>query len=570
MDLSDSTTRDLLARCARNQASRPCNFVRQTGEVAITTRGQNLRSSTPGQTPAAGTRQPGELWLNFPDLQLGAIDTSRNAQKLIAVRFFSTLANYVAGDFVIQGGKLYFAKGAVPVGAFNAGQWSQVAALTDIPALYVLPTASTSVLGGVKIDGTSITISSGVISSAGLVSVGATPPSPVQNGALWYDLVGGQLYAWVDDGTSKQWVIAVNQNLAGGVWMPLTGGVFSGAISGPSAAFANLSAPQAIGDNRIINGDMRIDQRNGGAAGTANNVYTVDRWAYTASQTGKGTWQRNYGPPGSLAPGFPYCLGFASSSAYALLAGDYFQLGQPIEADMVSDFAWGTSSAQPVTLSFWAMSSLTGTFSGSVCNGAGSRSYPFNFQISSVNAWTKITLTIPGDTAGTWVMSGNAVSMYVRFDLGSGASQRAPANAWAAGNYVGATGAVSVISTNGAYFFITGVKLEIGSVATPFNRQSLAKSQADCERYFRWLPFNMRFMATAGSFLAQSVSFLAMRAAPTIGGLVADPNTSPSSANNSGYGFSAITPYSACPQLTPGAVGDCYVFGYRAPASAEL
>ena len=103
----------------------------------------------------------------------------------------------------------------MPVGAFNAGQWSQVAALTDIPALYVLPTASTSVLGGVKIDGTSITISSGVDLIGWFASVGATPPSPVQNGALWYDLVGGQLYAWVDDGTSKQWVIAVNQNLAG-------------------------------------------------------------------------------------------------------------------------------------------------------------------------------------------------------------------------------------------------------------------------------------------------------------------------------------------------------------------
>ena len=196
----------------------------------MTTRGQFLRSTVPGAVPAAGTRQPGELWINFPDLQLGAIDVSRNAQKLIAVRFFSTLANYVAGDFVIQGGKLYFAKAAVPAGAFNAGQWSQVAALTDIPALYVLPTASTTVLGGVMIDGVTVKISSGVISAAGLVTISATPPSPVQNGAQWYDLAGGQLYIWVNDGTSSQWVVAVNQSISG-VYLPLAGGTLTGPLT---------------------------------------------------------------------------------------------------------------------------------------------------------------------------------------------------------------------------------------------------------------------------------------------------------------------------------------------------
>ena len=136
---------------------------------------------------------------------------------------------------------------------------------------------------------------------------------------------------------------------------------------------------------------------------------------------------------------------------------------------------------------------------------------------------------------------------------------------------IGATGSVSVVGTNGAIFYLTGVKLEIGSVATPFNRQSLAKSMADCEqRYFRWLPFNMRFMATAGSFLAQSLSFPAMRAAPTIGTVVADPNATPANANASGNNFGNITPYSVQQQLIPVAVGDCYVMGYRAPASAEL
>src|SRR5207344_2668345 len=119
---------------------------------------------------------------------------------------------------------------------------------------------------------------------------------------------GGQLYTWFSDANSSQWVIANNSG----------------------------SAPQVIGDNRIINGDMRIDQRNNGAGGTAINVYTVDRWQCLASLAGKGTWTRN---PGGPAP-FPYSFLFTSSSAYAVLTGDYFALNQPIEADMISDFAW--------------------------------------------------------------------------------------------------------------------------------------------------------------------------------------------------------------------------------------
>ena len=244
----------------------------------MTTRGQFLRSSTPGQKPAAGTRQPGELWLNFSDKQVGLIDTAKTAQPMIAVRFFSTAANYASGDFVVQAGGIWVAKSAVTAGAFNPAQWAELAYLTDIPALYVLPTASTSVLGGVKIDGTTITINSGVISSAGLVTVSATAPSPVQNGALWYDLVGGQLYAWVNDGTSSQWVVAVNQSI-GGVYLPLVGGVLTGGLTvAPSSGYAPLilNAP-ASGQGMIVQGSMQAKARwvlalGDGAAETGANA----------------------------------------------------------------------------------------------------------------------------------------------------------------------------------------------------------------------------------------------------------------------------------------------------------
>jgi len=297
-----------------------------------------------------------------------------------------------------------------------------------------------------------------------------------------------------------------------GLWTPISINRASGQVTIP-----NLNAPQAIGDNRIINGDMRIDQRNNGSSSTAAG-YTVDRWLYNLTQSGKFTWGRSGGGNGVSGPaGLPYCLGFVSMSAFSAAAGDVFEVYQPIEADFVGDLAWGTASAQPVTLSFWAYSSKTGTFGGSIRNTT--RSYPFTYAIASASTWTKITLTIPGDTAGAWTLYGNAAAFLVSFDLGCGSTYRGPANAWAAAQYCGATGAVSIVATNGATFYLTGVKLEIGSVATPFNRQSLAKSLADCQRYYSiktalsMILYNSAASVAFGYSVALPVT---MRAAPTI------------------------------------------------------
>jgi len=233
--------------------------------------------------------------------------------------------------------------------------------------------------------------------------------------------------------------------------------------------------------NRIINGDMRIDQRNAGASVTPNNSYTLDRWQGQNSQTSKYTVQQS-----STIPSFhTKSLLVTSSSAYSVVSGDYFFINQPIEAFNVDDIAFGTASAKTLSLSFWVRSSLTGTFGGSVRNYATDRSYPFSYTISSANTYEYKTITIPGDTSGTWIAGTNSVGLYLAFCIGAGSSFLATAGSWASGNYVGPTGQTSVVGTNGATFYITGVQLEAGSVATPFERRSYGQELALCQRYFQ-------------------------------------------------------------------------------------
>jgi hypothetical protein len=232
--------------------------------------------------------------------------------------------------------------------------------------------------------------------------------------------------------------------------------------------------------NRIINGDMRIDQRNAGASVTFdNNVFPVDRFRGLTNLSSKATAQQS-----SVVPtGFVNSVLVTSSSAYSLAAGDYFGIGQRIEGTNISDLGWGTASARAVTLSFWVRSSLTGTFGGALGNSNGTRSYPFTYSISVADTWEYKTITVPGDTSGTWLTT-NGSGIQLVIGLGTGTTLSGTAGAWAGANYFSATGAVSVISTNGATFYITGVQLETGSVATPFERRPYGTELALCQRYY--------------------------------------------------------------------------------------
>ena len=235
--------------------------------------------------------------------------------------------------------------------------------------------------------------------------------------------------------------------------------------------------------NRIINGAMVIDQRNAGASVTpAVAGYTLDRWIVDLTQASKFSVQQN---AGAVTPpvGFIKYLGVTSLSAYSVLAGDYFILTQRIEGLNCTDLAWGTANAKTVTLSFQVYSSLTGTFGGVLANSGFSRTYPFSYSVPVANTWTTVSVTIAGDTSGTWLTT-NGVGIAVNFSLGTGSTYSGTAGAWSGTTYTSVTGATSVVGTNGATFYITGVQLEKGSTATSFDYRPYGTELALCQRYY--------------------------------------------------------------------------------------
>jgi hypothetical protein len=236
--------------------------------------------------------------------------------------------------------------------------------------------------------------------------------------------------------------------------------------------------------NRIFNGDMRIDQRNAGASvtvNTATDTYGVDRWLGAGVVTdGAFTMQQDSNAP----TGFSNSLKITVTTADASITGSQsYQIQQKIEGFNTSDLGFGTASAATVTLSFWVRSSLTGTFGGALVNSAFNRSYPFSYTISAANTWEQKSVTIAGDTSGTWIGSTNGIGLRVYFGLGA-ADRAGTAGAWAGAGYVTATGAVSVIGTLNATFYITGVQLEKGSTATSFDYRPYGTELSLCQRYY--------------------------------------------------------------------------------------
>ena len=270
--------------------------------------------------------------------------------------------------------------------------------------------------------------------------------------------------------------------------------------------------------NRIINSNMVIDQRNAGASVTpTSGQFTLDRWQAVLAQTSKYSVQQS-----STAPtGFNNSALITSLSAYSVLTTDSFALRQIVEGYNFADCNWGTANAKTVTLSFWVRSSLTGTFGGSLSNSDLTRSYPFTYTISSADTWEQKSVTIAGDTSGTWVGATNGRGVIVWFGLGVGSTLSGPAGAWAGADYRSATGATSVVGTNGATWYLTGVQLEVGTQATTFTTAggSYGAELALCQRYFQTRAGYNNMMGSRYGANLLFVSYalpVVMRSTPTV------------------------------------------------------
>ena len=228
---------------------------------------------------------------------------------------------------------------------------------------------------------------------------------------------------------------------------------------------------------------MVIDQRNAGNTvnNTTSSLYTLDRWQIYGTSASKFRIAQG-GAPTPLA-GFSQGVQWYSLAATSVGSSDLYIFRTKIEGFNTADFSWGTASAKAVTLSFWVYSSLTGTFGGAFGNNNGDRSYPFTYTINSANTWEQKTITVAGDTSGTWDTT-TGIGLAIVFSLGAGSTFSGTAGAWASANYYSASGTTNFVSTNAATLYITGVQLEKGATATAFDYRPYGTELALCQRYF--------------------------------------------------------------------------------------
>ena len=277
------------------------------------------------------------------------------------------------------------------------------------------------------------------------------------------------------------------------------------------------SAP--VGKNLIINGNMTIDQRNSGSVTTpGNNIYTLDRWQTGLSQSSKYSVQQVVDAPS----GFYNSIKATVLATVSLGATDYFMLKHKIEGYNVADLNFGTASPETITLSFWVKSSVTGTFGGGIQNSSEARGYAFNYTISSASTWEYKTVTLTGDTTGTWDKT-TGTGLWLNLALGVGTTYSKTVGSWGAGPVLGATGATNLLATGSATIQFTGVQLEVGTTATPFEHLQYGQQLALCQRYYQRFVSDASYTAFATGLCTTTTQMICalkytttMRASPTL------------------------------------------------------
>jgi hypothetical protein len=286
--------------------------------------------------------------------------------------------------------------------------------------------------------------------------------------------------------------------------------------SSGNVTFAGTPVPNSsFLRNRIINGAMDFAQR-GTSFVAASTGYTVDRWRYALSSGAVSTLSQNSDVP--TGSGFQYSLRSTITTADTSIGASEFALiQQNIEGFNVVDLV-----GQTFTLSFRVRSSNTGTHCISFINEGNNRSFVVEYTVNAVNTWETKSVTVTGGliTAGTWNFT-NGLGLQVNFLLAVGSTFQTAAGSWQTGQFFGTSNQVNCLGTNGNIFAITGVQLEVGNVATPFERRQFGQELALCQRYY-----NRDVLVAVGGGATPTVTNrtfycsvnwpVSMRAAPTM------------------------------------------------------
>lgn len=335
-----------------------------------------------------------------------------------------------------------------------------------------------------------------------------------------------------------------------------------------------LGTPQPYNfKNRLINGAQVIDQRNAGTAVsvTGNNQFVTDRWAGYNSSEGIFSLQQVSDAPAGFVNSLKATITTADAS---IGATQYSLVRQRIEGYNIADLNWGSSNAKTITFSFWVKSSLTGTFGGVLLNGSNDRSYPYTYTILAANTWEQKSITIAGDTSGTWLTT-NGIGIQVDWNLAVGSTYSGTAGAWAATLYLGATGETQVLSTLNATIQWTGAQFEVGVSATTFDYRPYTTELQLCQRYYEETSNNrsVEFQIHAITNGLNSTRFqVRKRTAPTV--VVYSSNTGVANTVNNGNGNvqTSISGYASYPDCfavqMAGTTSQMYTYFFT--ASAEL
>ena len=297
---------------------------------------------------------------------------------------------------------------------------------------------------------------------------------------------------------------------AGGIGIATDGSVTVGGLQYPTAG-------PLSNRNLIINGAIDLDQRNDGSPVGTNGSFVCDRFEVVHASNGVFSAQQVVEAPDNFKTSLKVT---ATTADTDLTTGQQLCIRQLIEGFNTIPTNFGKASTRTLSLSFWVRSSLTGTFGGAIGNSADDRSYVFSYTVNSANTWEYKTVTIPGDTTGTWLID-NGIGIRVTWSLGTGPDLSETAGSWYGSVRRGVTGGVNLLGTLNATWQITGVQLEVGSKATPFEHRSYGQELALCQRYYQTLSRIRAWPRYSNSSLDRIALVplpVKLRATPTVAG----------------------------------------------------